>query len=187
MKIGDYVVVTAGELKGFEGSITAISSDPEGVLCQLERKYWIEKWNIKPVGEVKVKYFNENCYLEKHGDWIDVKAAKDMKYKAGDFLMIPLGIAIKLPANCEAHLLPRSSTFKRYGIIMTNSMGVIDEEYCGDNDQWFFPALAMRDGEIKEGNRIGQFRTVEKQSMASWEVVDKLDDIDRGGFGSSGE
>ena len=94
---------------------------------------------------IKIKYFDKACELEQHGDWIDLKAAKDMEYNTHDAFMIPLGVAMQLPEGYEATMLPRSGTFKKYGIIMTNSMGVIDEAFCGDDDQWHFPAYALKD------------------------------------------
>ena len=101
--------------------------------------------------------------------------------------MIPLGIAMELPAGYEAHVVPRSSTFKNYGVIQTNSMGVIDETYCGDNDQWFFPAYALRDTVIHANDRICQFRIMKHQPELSFEETDTLDHEDRGGHGSTGK
>ena len=97
--------------------------------------------------------------------------------------LIPLGIAMELPAGYEAHVVPRSSTFKTYGVIQTNSMGVIDETYCGDNDQWFFPAYALRDTVIHANDRICQFRIMKHQPELSFEETDRLDHEDRGGHG----
>lgn len=107
--------------------------------------------------------------------------------KAGEFRLIPLGIAMELPKGYEAHVIPRSSTFKNFGIIQTNSMGLIDESYCGDNDQWFMPALAMRDTKICKNDRICQFRIMEHQPALEFESVDVLGHGDRGGFGSTGK
>ena len=109
-----------------------------------------------------------------------------MILKAGEFKLIPLGIAMKLPKGYEAHVVPRSSTFKNFGILQTNSMGIIDETYCGDNDQWFFPALAMRDTEIHVNDRICQFRIMSHQPHIEFETAEMLDGTDRGGFGSTG-
>lgn len=142
---------------------------------------------------IKVKYFNDAdghsvAPLEKieKGDWIDVRSNKNISLHKGDFIMIPLGIGMKLPDGYEAHLVPRSSTFKKWGIIQTNSIGVIDNSYSGDNDQWMMPVYATRDTFIMKNDRIAQFRIVEKQPMIGFERVDKLDDVDRGGFGSTG-
>lgn len=140
---------------------------------------------------LKIKYFNDEIeklkYIDGKSDWIDLRAACDITLKAGEFKLIPLGIAIALPKGYEAYVVPRSSTFKNFGIIQTNSMGIIDESYCGDNDQWFFPALAMRDTEIKLNDRICQFRIMEHQPVVEFEEVSNLDGADRGGFGSTGK
>ena len=140
---------------------------------------------------LKIKYFNDKLeklkYIDGKSDWMDLRAAEDITMKAGEFKLIPLGVAIALPEGYEAHVVPRSSTFKNFGIIQTNSMGVIDESYCGDNDQWFFPALAMRDTEIKFNDRICQFRIMEHQPVFSFEEVTQLTGKDRGGFGSTGK
>ena len=111
---------------------------------------------------IKIKYFSESMerldYIDEKSDWIDLRAAEDVELKAGQFRLIPLGVAMELPKGYEAHIVPRSSTFKNFGIIQTNHMGVVDESYCGDNDQWFFPAYALRDTKIHAGDRICQFR-----------------------------
>lgn len=139
---------------------------------------------------IKIKYFTDKieklCYIDGKSDWIDLRAAQDCSMKAGEFKLIPLGIAMELPSGYEAHIVPRSSTFKNFGIIQTNHMGVVDESYCGDNDQWFFPAYAMRDTEIKTGDRICQFRIMEHQPPVCFEETDVLENQDRGGHGSTG-
>lgn len=140
--------------------------------------------------EIKIKYHDKNLEkIEKIpvGDWIDLRSAVTVDMKAGDFLIIPLGISMKLPEGYEANVLPRSSTFKKWGILMTNSMGVIDESYCGDRDIWGFPALAMRNTTIFEGDRICQFRIVKKMEEVKFTEVDQMEDPDRGGFGSTGK
>ena len=123
--------------------------------------------------QIKIKYFSKDIeklrYIENKSDWIDLRAAKDIELKAGEFALIPLGIGMQLPKGYEAHVLPRSSTFKNFGIIQTNSMGVIDETYCGDEDQWFFPAYALRDTEIKINERICQFRIMKHQESFDFE------------------
>ena len=110
---------------------------------------------------IRIKYFTDKidrlCYIDGKSDWIDLRAAEETLMKAGEFKLIPLGIAMELPAGYEAHVVPRSSTFKNYGVIQTNSMGVIDETYCGDNDQWFFPAYALRDTVIRVNDRRREF------------------------------
>lgn len=136
---------------------------------------------------IKVKYHNPKCELQRHGDWIDVKSSVNITYPEGISFLIPLGFSCKLPNGYEAHLLPRSSTFKRYGIIMTNSMGVIDNVYSGNDDIWQFPAYSLRAGKISVGDRIAQFRIVKKMPEVSVESVDHLDDENRGGFGSTGK
>ena len=135
---------------------------------------------------IKVKEIVPGCFPEQHGDWIDLKAAKTVEYKKGDFVMIPLGVAMQLPDGFEGHLLPRSSTFKKYGVLLVNSTGIIDNAYCGDGDEWCFPALTMRDGVIAKGERIAQFRIFASMPTVSISVVDSLGNDNRGGFGSTG-
>jgi dUTP pyrophosphatase len=140
--------------------------------------------------QIKIKYFdNELPKVSKitQGDWIDLRAAKTIELKKDEFGLIPLGIAIELPEGYEAHVVPRSSTFKNFGIIETNSMGVIDESYKGDNDQWFFPAYALRDTTIEFGERICQFRIIEKMPEVEFVEVEQLGNDDRGGHGSTGK
>lgn len=137
---------------------------------------------------IQVKYHDDITKLKKinAGDWIDLRAAEDVEMAAGEFKMISLGVSMKLPHGYEAHIVPRSSTFKNFGIIQTNHMGVIDESYCGDNDVWKFPAYAMRDTVIKKNDRICQFRIVEHMPTVAFAEVDALDGVNRGGFGSTG-
>ena len=139
--------------------------------------------------EIKIRYRNKN--IEKiqtiqQGDWIDLRAAENVDMKAGDFKIISLGVSMKLPDGYEAHVVPRSSTFKRYGILQANSFGVIDNSYCGDRDVWGFPAIAMRDTVIEVGDRICQFRIVQKMPPVEFVEVEHMEDQDRGGFGSTG-
>lgn len=147
--------------------------------------------------KIEIKYFDKEIdKVQKinKGNWIDLRAAETIELKKGEFHLIPLGIGMKLPAGYEAHVVPRSSTFKNFGIIQTNHMGVIDGGdrytgeggYCGDNDQWFFPALAIRDTVINKNDRICQFRIVEQMPTIEFEEVEHLDNIDRGGIGSTG-
>ena len=137
---------------------------------------------------IKIKYFEDIEKIEKteKGDWIDLRAAETIRMNKGEFTLIPLGVGMILPNGYEAHIIPRSSTFKRWGIIQTNHMGLIDESYCGENDQWMFPALAMRDTVIEKNDRICQFRIVEKQEEVSFLEVEHLKNDSRGGFGSTG-
>lgn len=141
--------------------------------------------------KIRIKYFSEDIekltYIDGKSDWIDLRASEDVEMKAGDFRLIPLGIAMELPEGYEAHVIPRSSTFKNYGILQTNSMGLIDESYCGDNDQWFMPALAMRDTVIHKNDRICQFRIMKHQPQLEFLQVEELGHEDRGGHGSTGK
>lgn len=140
---------------------------------------------------IKIKYFTDKIeklrYIDGKSDWIDLRCAEEITLKKGEWKLIPLGIAMELPKGYEAHVVPRSSTFKNFGIIQTNSMGVIDASYCGDNDQWYLPALAVRDTEIHVNDRICQFRIVENQPHIDFCEVLSLDGEDRGGFGSTGK
>ena len=120
------------------------------------------------------------------GDWIDLRAAETILIVKGEFKYIPLGVAMQLPEGYEAIVTPRSSLFKRRGIIMTNSIGIMDESYCGDNDEWKFPAYATRVTLIPKGERICQFRIVKHQPEIKFEMVDTLGNPDRGGYGSTG-
>ena len=139
---------------------------------------------------IKIKYFSDKIekltYIDGKSDWIDLRAAEDVALKKGEFKLIPLGVAMELPAGYEAHVVPRSSTFKNFGIIQTNHQGVIDASYCGDNDQWFMPVYAVRDTEIHVNDRICQFRIMEHQPQLIFEAVDTLGNKDRGGFGTTG-
>lgn len=140
--------------------------------------------------EIKVKYFTDIepiKFIENKSDWYDLRCAEEIVLKAGEFKLIPLGVAIQLPKGYEAYVAPRSSTFKNYGILQTNSIGIIDETYCGDNDQWFMPALAMRDTVIHKNDRVCQFRIMEHQPPHTLKVVDHLGNDDRGGIGSTGK
>ena len=140
---------------------------------------------------IRIKYFSEDiprlCYVEGKSDWIDLAAAEEVALKAGEFRLIPLGVAMELPAGYEAHLVPRSSTFKNYGILQTNSMGVVDCSYCGDNDMWRMPVFATRDVTIEKGARIAQFRIMANQPRLNFVPVEHLEGADRGGFGSTGK
>ena len=137
---------------------------------------------------IKVKYVRdvEPIKLLECGDWIDLRAAEDVELKAGEYKLIPLGVAMELPKGYEALMLPRSSTFKKYGVILANSMGVIDESYCGDSDEWNFLAYALRDTTIPKNERICQFRIMEHQPEVSMVEVETLGNKNRGGIGSTG-
>lgn len=138
---------------------------------------------------IQIKYHHPDLVrIEKMdvGDWIDLRSAANVRLKKGDFALIPLGVSMKLPEGYEANVVPRSSTYKHWGILQTNSFGVIDSSYCGDNDQWFMPVYATRDTTIHFNDRICQFRI--NKVMESVEIieVEHLESPDRGGHGSTG-
>ena len=140
--------------------------------------------------QIQIRYFTDQieplCYVDGKSDWIDLRAAETVELKAGEFKLIPLGVGMKLPAGYEALVAPRSSTFKNYGVLQANSLGIVDESYCGDNDQWRWPAYAVRDTVIHVNDRICQFRIIEHQPKLEFCPVEHLDGADRGGFGSTG-
>lgn len=150
--------------------------------------------------KIRIKYFHRSTYDPKAnyiveqmkigkidvGDWIDLRAAEDVSMKAGEYKMIPLGVAMELPKGYEALVAPRSSTFKRYGILLANSIGIIDESYKGDNDEWNFLAYAVRDTVIPKNERICQFRIIKHQPRIRLVEVESLGNADRGGIGSTG-
>ena len=140
------------------------------------------------VKTIKIKYFTDIEHIEKisQGDWIDLRAAETVNLSKGEFKLISLGVGMILPDGYEAHIVPRSSTFKKFHIIQTNHMGIIDNSYCGEQDEWKFPALAVEDTIINKNDRICQFRIVKKQPEIVFEQVEKLSDTSRGGFGSTG-
>lgn len=139
---------------------------------------------------IRIKYLSDAIeklrYIDGKSDWIDLRAAENVNLKKGEFKLISLGIAMELPKGYEALLVPRSSTFKNFGIIQTNHCGVIDESYCSNEDVWMFPALAVRDTQIKINDRICQFRIIEHQPTILFEEADDLGNDCRGGFGSTG-
>ena len=167
--------------------------------------------------KIRIKYFDEAKKLEKisKGNWIDVYANKDVFVPEGERAMIPLGFALELPQGWEGHLAPRSSTFKTWGVIQTNSVGVVDDTYIGDNDQWHMPVYCLQGKDtniievydesitdlsgnkykikkeikgtwIHKGDKIGQFRIMEVMPEIEFEEVDVFNNKDRGGFGSTG-
>ena len=140
--------------------------------------------------QIKIKYISDEMerldYIDGKSDWIDLRASEEVELKKGEFKLIPLGVAMELPKGFEAHILPRSSTFKNFGIIQTNHCGIVDGSYCGDNDMWRMPALAVRDTVIHVNDRICQFRIVENQPEIHFEEVEHLTGTDRGGFGTTG-
>lgn len=139
---------------------------------------------------IKIKYFDQEIdKIQKIsvGDWIDLRSAETVELKKGEYALIRLGVGMILPAGYEAHVLPRSSTPSKFGIILANSMGIIDNSYSGDADEWKFPAVAIRDTEIHKNDRICQFRIVKNQPGITFEVVDHLNENSRGGIGSTGK
>ena len=139
---------------------------------------------------IKIKYHSDEIeklkYIDGKSDWIDLRSAEDVELKAGDFTYISLGISMQLPKGYEAHVVPRSSTFKNFGIIQTNHHAIIDESYCGDNDIWKYPVYAMREKVIHKNDRICQFRIMEHQPTIEFKEVNELGNEDRNGFGSTG-
>lgn len=138
---------------------------------------------------IKIKYFVPDLpkiHSVEYGDWIDLRSAERVELKAGEYRLIRLGVGMILPSGYEAHVLPRSSTPGRFGIICANSMGVIDNSYSGDLDEWRFPALAIRDTVIEKGDRIAQFRIMKNQPIICFQTVEHLNEISRGGIGSTG-
>lgn len=138
--------------------------------------------------KIQIKYFADIEKIKKidKGDWIDLRAAEDVYLESGSSKLIPLGVGMKMPEGYEAHIVPRSSTYKNFGVIQTNHMGVVDSSYCGDDDQWYFPAYALRDTSINKNDRICQFRIVEKQPDIEFDEVEHLNRESRGGIGSTG-
>lgn len=140
---------------------------------------------------IKIKYFTDQIdkleYIDGKSDWIDLRASEEVTLKQGEFKLIPLGVAMELPKGYEAHIVPRSSTYKNFGIIQANHCGIVDGSYCGDNDMWRMPVIAMRDTTIHVNDRICQFRIMKNQPRIQFDIVEKLEGADRGGFGSTGK
>lgn len=139
--------------------------------------------------KIRIKYLDDSIKrLEKieKGDWVDLRSAEDVELKQGEHKLIHLGVAMQLPKDYEAHVVPRSSTFKKWGIIQTNHMGVIDNNYCGDSDWWFMSVYATRDVKIEKNDRICQFRIEKKMPKIKFETVKVLGNENRGGCGSTG-
>lgn len=140
---------------------------------------------------IRIKYFSDDIerlrYIDGKSDWIDLRASERVVFKAGEYKLIPLGVAMELPKGYEAHVVPRSSTFKNYGLLQTNSCGVIDGSYCGDNDMWHVPMYATRDVTVEKNDRICQFRIEKNQPKIVFEECAALGNENRGGFGSTGK
>lgn len=139
--------------------------------------------------EIKIKYHDGEIEKVEHivkGDWIDLRSRVTVTGGRGEFILIPLGVSMRLPIGYEAHLVPRSSSFKKYGFIQTNGMGIIDESYCGNDDEWMLPAYFLKAGTIHKGDRIAQFRIEKKMPDVYFTEVTELGSPNRGGFGSTG-
>lgn len=142
--------------------------------------------------KIKVKYFDHGGFVvpplsvSDKGDWVDLRAAADVNLTFGDYAVIPLGVGMMLPEGYEAHVVPRSSTFSKWHIVETNGMGIIDNSYCGENDEWGMPVVSFGDTHVRKGDRICQFRIVEKMGKPEFVAVDRLRAESRGGFGSTG-
>lgn len=141
--------------------------------------------------QIKIKYFTDKIdkliYIDGKSDWIDLRASEEVTLKQGEFALVPLGVAMELPKGYEAHIVPRSSTYKNFGVIQANHCGVVDGSYCGDNDMWRMPVIAMRDTQIHVNDRICQFRIMKNQPEILFEEVEHLEGKDRGGFGTTGK
>ena len=199
----DGISLEDSEMANFFGKVVTIkfvAADGSYLIKEDDNKFWWEDCMFDElVGEltIRIKYFDNATKLKKitKGNWIDVYANKDMFIKEGTRAMIPLGFALELPNGWEGHLAPRSSTFKTWGIIQTNSVCVVDDTYIGDNDQWHMPVYCLQgkdsvDGQlgtiIRKGDKIGQFRIMEVMPQIEFEEVDSFGNADRGGFGTTG-
>lgn len=140
---------------------------------------------------IQIQYLDDTIekltYIDGKSDWIDLRSAATVELKAGEFKLIHLGVAMKLPKGYEAHVVPRSSTYKNFGIIQTNHCGIIDSSYCGPNDYWYMPAYALRDTVIHKNDRICQFRIEKNQPKLVFDEVKELSGTNRGGIGSTGK
>lgn len=140
--------------------------------------------------KIKIKYFDKDIDKIKKinkGDWVDLRSAETIHLKKGEFHLIPLGVGMKLPNGYEANIVPRSSTYKNFKILQTNSFAVIDNSYSGDDDQWLYPVIAMEDTTINKNDRICQFRIEKIQPEIEFEEIEHLNDVNRGSFGSTGK
>lgn len=179
-----------GKFKGFRhsrpdehGNVTATAYEGVCPYCN-GRGYYFD--NDIPI-DIRINtHGNPMPEATENGDWVDLRSAERVVMRAGDHRLISLGVSIELPPGYEAHIAPRSSTFKNWGILLTNGVGVIDNSYNGDDDIWQVTALAMRDTIIEKGDRIVQFRIMEKQNPLNFIPTDCLGNKNRGGFGSTG-
>lgn len=139
---------------------------------------------------IKIKYFDKDIDKIKKinkGDWVDLRSAETINLKKGEFRLIPLGVGMKLPDGYEANIVPRSSTYKNFKVLQTNSFAVIDNSYSGDSDEWKLPVIAMEDTVINKNDRVCQFRINKIQPEIEFEEVEHLDEVSRGSFGSTGK
>ncbi len=175
-------------------SACGVCNRAKDIMGIIEFSEWITNLKNKflhddDIKEIKIKYQNKSILKVekiKQGDWIDLRSCENISIKKGEFKLIPLGVAMEIPKFFEAHILPRSSTFKNFKIIMANGMGIVDNSFCGNNDFWFFPAIAMEDTTINKNDRICQFRIIKKQPEINFIEVEDLGNQSRGGFGSTG-
>lgn len=172
------------------GNCEIFGNASEEILKHYMKLAGLSKDKKKKKNKIKIKYFDQE--LEKiqkinQGDWIDLRCAERVELKAGEYKLLRLGVGMILPDGYEAHVLPRSSTPSKFGIILANSMGVIDNSYSGDADEWKFPAVAIRDTVIEKGDRIAQFRIMKNQPQIIFEEVEHLNEVSRGGIGSTGK
>lgn len=174
------------KMKNREGNLLDVKMSVKYSEIDIITKNQIEQ-SAKQTISISLKDGTPLPFQAKGGDWIDLCTKEDVILKQGEFKLIDLGVAMKLPKGYEALVVPRSSTFIKYGIIQTNSIGIIDETYCGNHDVWKFPALALRDTEIKSCTRIAQFRIIKHQPDVRLYELENLPDKNRGGFGSTGE
>ena len=142
------------------------------------------------MNQIKIIYHDPDMpkleFIDDKSDWIDLRASKDYVLSKGEFALIDLGVSMKLPEGYEAHIAPRSSTFKNFRIIQTNSVGVVDNSYSSSKDIWKMPVLAMENTCISKYDRICQFRIMKKMEPVEFTEVEQLDSVERGGIGSTG-
>lgn len=160
-----------------------VSADSDSTLIEYLRAFGVVN------NEIKIKYFDPDLTkIEKisKGDWIDLRSAETLDLKQGEYRLIRLGVGMILPDGYEAIVAPRSSTPSKIGVLMSNSIGVIDSSYSGDADEWKFPAYAIRDTHIEKNDRICQFRIIKNMDPVDIVEVDHLREVSRGGIGSTG-
>ena len=146
---------------------------------------------MEEIKTIRILYHSKEIkkleYIDGKSDWIDLRSAESVTIKKGEFRLIDLGVSMQLPKGYEAVIVPRSSTFKNFGLIQINHMGVIDESYCGSGDVWKMPVIAVRDTQVQVNDRICQFRIQRHQPRIVFEEAETLSGEDRGGFGSTGK